>query len=138
MRRAVTGLSWFTAAASGWLAVMFLILHREGSLLGFLLAVLLLAQSVATLASLAMKTSPTWLRAVLAVGACGILYSGATMTATQLGRGPVDPLHPTGPHFEGYALVLGLALTVQGVLTLSMFLLDLLKGSSTSIPSAAR
>ena len=138
MKRALAGLSCFTAAASCWLGVMFLVLNRAGYVLGFLMAMLFIAQSAATLTSLAMNNPPRWLRALLALGACGILYSGATMMAAQLSRPPFDPLHPGGPHFEGYALVIGFALTAQGVLTLAMLLFDLLKGSSTPLPSAAR
>ena len=138
MKRALAGLSCFTAAASCWLGVMFLILHRAGYARGFLISMLFLAQSAASLTTLAMTNPPLWLRSLLALGACGILYSGATMMAVQLSRPAFDPLHPGGLHFEGYALVIGFALTAQGVLTLAMLLLDLLKGSSTSLPSAAR
>ena len=138
MKRALAGLSCFTAAASCWLGVMFLILHRVGGTRGFLMAMLFLAQSAATLTMLATKNPPLWLRSLLALGACGILYSGATMMAVQLSRPPFDPLHPGGPHVEGYALVIGFALTAQGLLTLSFLLLDLFKGSPTSLSSPAR
>jgi hypothetical protein len=42
--------------------------------------------------------------------------------AEQLSRSGVDPAQPRALHFEGYALLIGLALAVQGILTFVAFL----------------
>ena len=71
-----------------------------------LVAVLSVAQSGLTLALLAKAPSRPG-SVVVAVGACGLLALGASAIAQNL----------TGPHFEGFAVAIGMALTVQAVLT---------------------
>ena len=70
-----------------------------------LIAVLIAAQSGVTLAVTNAPSRPGIV--VAAMGACGLLALGASAVARNL----------TGPHFEGFAVVIGTALTVQAVLT---------------------
>jgi hypothetical protein len=73
--------------------------------------VLLVAQSLLAVAAVNGYLSRTWLRAVLLVGALGILYEGASAIRSMLFR----------PHFEGYVVVIGLALVLQAALTVAQF-----------------
>jgi len=97
-----------TIAASAWLATMALALHRAGyqALAG--LAVLFILQSLLTIGAVTRRLAGLGVRVVLTAGAIGILVAGERAVAANL----------TGPHFEGYAVIIGAALILQGVLTL--------------------
>ena len=77
--------------------------ERAAISVGFALAGLI------TLASLQLARPPAWLQALVALGAIGLVYAGSST---------VNAVLQPGAHFEGYALVIGAALAVQGVLTL--------------------
>jgi hypothetical protein len=107
MRSLLGAVCCFTIA-SCWLATMSLVLHQAGFRAQMGLALLFVAQSLLTLAVLAGLLPGIATRIVLAAGALGLATVGGGAIATNLSR----------PHFEGYALVIGAVLTLQGTLTL--------------------
>ena len=107
MRTVLNGLCWFTVAASCWLGVMFVVLQRAGYERGLALAALFVVQSLLTLAVTTGWLTAGWGRLLALTGAAGIVWAGGAAIAATL----------NGPHFEGYALVIGVALVVQGLLT---------------------
>ena len=108
MRTLLAGVCGFTIAASAWLASMALVLHRPGNGFLIVLALLFVLQSLLTLGLLAGRLRGTGARAVVALGAAGIAVCGGHAIASNLAR----------PHFEGYAVFIGAALILQGLLTL--------------------
>jgi hypothetical protein len=108
MRTLLAGVACFTIAASAWLASMAVVLHRPGypALVG--LALLFVLQSLVTIGFLAVRPGGHGTRILLALGAAGIAVCGGHAIAANLAR----------PHFEGYAVVIGAALILQGLLTL--------------------
>jgi hypothetical protein len=107
--RAVLGcLCCFTIAASAWLAAMAFGSARPGHLALSALASLFILQSVLTIRFVCRVSVRTRVRVVLAAGATAFLGQGGRAVAANLTR----------PHFEGYAFMIGLALVVQGLLTL--------------------
>jgi hypothetical protein len=108
VRTLLASLCCFTIAASGWLATMALALRRPGyqALAG--LALFCVLQSVLTIGVMAYKRSGYGARAVLATGAAVIVAAGGRAVFVNVTRS----------HFEGYALIIGVALVLQGLLTL--------------------
>ena len=97
----------FTLLASIWLAVMFVVLHRPGYERGVSLSLIFIIQSLLTMAITAGLLSALSWRLLALAGAAGIVWAGGAAAANTL----------NGPHFEGYALVIGVALVLQGLLT---------------------
>ena len=93
----------FTLLASSWLAVMFVVLHRPGYERGVSLALLFILQGLLTLALTSGLLSARWWRMLAVAGAAGIVWAGAAAVSNTL----------TGPHFEGYVLTIGGALSYQ-------------------------
>jgi hypothetical protein len=98
----------FTIAASAWLATMAFVSDRPGHLALSALAFLFVLQSLVTIGFTSGRFVGAGMRLVLAAGATGILGQGGRAVAANVTRA----------HFEGYAFVIGLALVVQGLLTL--------------------
>jgi hypothetical protein len=98
----------FTIAASGWFGTMALVLGRPGyqALVG--LALFFALQSILTIGFISRRLGGRGARIVLAAGAMGVVAAGARAIAGNLTR----------PHFEGYALIIGAALILQGLVTL--------------------
>ena len=99
----------FTLLATAYLTASLLVLRppRANYQQWSPMAALIIAQGVVTLVALFLvRTAPV--RYAALAGAVAIALAGALWVLTML----------SGPHFEGYALVLGSALVVQGVLTL--------------------
>jgi hypothetical protein len=111
MKAALTWMSLFTAAAGVWLAVMENILkhagHTERTAIGTCIAI----QGLATLLLLLLDGRFVF-RAVVLMGAAGVALLGASAIKRIL----------DAPHFEGFVLLIGSALIVQGVLTLVVVL----------------
>ncbi len=105
MRTLLAGACCFTIAASGWLAAMALVLRRPGyqGLVG--LALLFVLQSLLTIGVIAGQLGGRVGRVVLAAGATGLVAAGGRAIAVNV----------TGPHFEGYAVIIGVALILQGL-----------------------
>jgi len=73
-------------------------------------AIVILLQGALTLTALRVSGGKG-LRYLTAAGGAGIVALGASTLYGTV----------SGPHFEGYALVLGSALVIQGLLTLTLF-----------------
>ena len=112
MKPILIALSCFTAAASCWLVVMYFVLQHPGYEMRAVMATLFVIQSALTVASLAGWVDGLWVRVLLLGGAAAILLAGGSAVQATL----------KGDHFEGFALVIGLALVIQGALTLVVFL----------------
>jgi len=107
MRTALNVLCGFTLLASSWLAVMFAVLHRPGYERGVSMSLVFIIQSLLTLAITPGLLSELWWRMLALAGAAGIVWAGGAAVSHTL----------TSPHFEGYALIIGVALVLQGLLT---------------------
>ena len=114
MRTALAIVCSFTLLAVTYLSLSLLVLRppRADYQAWFLRAALFAAVGGLTLAALAGAVSGGRWRWGLVTGAVAIIWVGAEAVRATL----------TGPHFEGYALLLGGALVVQGALTLGVFL----------------
>ena len=107
MRIALNVLCGFTVAACLWLSVMFVVLHRPGFERGLVMSLMFVAQSLLTLAVVNHRVAaPAW-RILAAAGAAGIVWAGGNAIAQTL----------NSQHFEGFALLIGAALVLQGLLT---------------------
>jgi hypothetical protein len=84
-----------------------LVRHRPGSATLVGLALLFALQSLLALGFLVGRLSGPRARVVLVAGAAGLAAIGGRAIAVNLSR----------PHFEGYALIIGAALILQGLLT---------------------
>ncbi len=112
MRTVLASICAFTVLATIYLSLSLAILHppRASYEEWFLMAGLFIAQGVLTLGAVAGIVSGGWIRWLLLAGAAATIWvAGSWAYATV-----------SGPHFEGYALVLGSALVVQGALTLPL------------------
>ena len=114
MRTILAAVCAFTLLATGYLSLSVLILHppRVNYAMWFLMAALFAGQGVLTLATLAGVARGASIRWLLLAGGVAIILVGASWVRDTV----------SGPHFEGYALVLGSALVVQGALTLGAFI----------------
>jgi len=107
MRVLLNAVCGVTIAASIWLGVMFVVLHRPGFARGALTALLFVVQSL-----LAIAVANGWLaglvwRALSLVGAAGLLWFGVRTIAANL----------SSNHFEGFALIIGILLIGQALTT---------------------
>ncbi len=101
-------LAGLTIAASAWLGVMFVALHRPGFERGAGVAALFVLQSVLALLVANGGLSGILWRGLAMTGAVGLAVTGAFLLNRNL----------NGPHFEGYLLIIGVLLTLQGLTTL--------------------
>ena len=120
MRSALTAVCALTVAASTWLGVMFVVLHRPGYERGLGVSVLFVLQSLLAAAAINQWLEHGWWRAMTLVGAAAIAAAGTSTIASNV----------NGPHFEGYALVIGALLLLQGVLTILQLITSRLGQSS--------
>jgi len=124
MKSFLAAIAVFTATASCWLFVMYFVLKHPGYEAHASIALLFLAQSLLTLILVASSAPAGFsgrpeglhavrlgLRLIVLAGACGIAWAGVSAVSSTL----------TGPHFEGFALLIGSALVLQGALTLVTF-----------------
>jgi hypothetical protein len=98
-----------TLVATGYLSLSLLVLSspRANFTVWFELAAVLGAQSLATIIAINLPRPPAALRYAVASGALLLLLIATWRVRATL----------TGAHFEGYNLLLGAILVVQGVLT---------------------
>jgi hypothetical protein len=108
MRLLLNGLCAVTIAASAWLGVMFVVLQRPGFERGAAVAALFAVQSLLAIAVANGWLSGAMWRAVALAGAAGLTWAGTLALIRNL----------NGPHFEGYALIIGILLILQGLATL--------------------
>lgn len=111
MRASLTWMSVFTAAAGVWLAVMENIQKHAGHTERSAIAACIAIEGLATLLYLVMDGRSIF-RTVVFLGAVGVVLLGASAI-----KGILD-----GPHFEGFVLLIGSALIVQGLLALVVLL----------------
>lgn len=112
LKTALAAICLLTLSATLYLSASLLILQppRANYQQWVLMAGVVVVQGAVTL--VAMRAgSPRGLRYAAAAGGAAIAASGAASVYSAV----------SGPHFEGYALVLGSALVVQGLLTLTAF-----------------
>ena len=118
--------SVFTAAASCWLVVMYFVLKHPGYQSGAAIAGLFFAQSVLNLIAISRGSGIGGLRYLVLAGGCGIIWAGASAIQATL----------SSSHFEGYALIIGFALVVQGGFTLVQFAWPRGQAPATTTPAA--
>jgi hypothetical protein len=101
----------FAVAAGIWLAAMENILKHPGYAGRSVMDVCIAVQGIATLLFMLLN-GPPLLRAVVIAGAAAITLLGGFAIARDL----------QAQHFEGFVLIIGSGLIVQGALTVAMFL----------------
>ena len=99
-------------ALSGVLALSYVAFKGLDDLRPLAGLILFVALSALTLVVVAANISLMWADMLLLAGAAGLVWLGSSMVERTL----------SGPHFEGYALVMGAVGIFQGVLTLALFL----------------
>src|SRR3989442_9811157 len=108
MKTALAAVCILTVLATAYLSASLVVLHppRADYQQWAVVATLIVAQGVLTLVALFAAGSAALRSVVLAGGLLIALLGARSIYSTG-----------SGPHFEGYALVLGSMLIVQGVLT---------------------
>jgi hypothetical protein len=111
IKSALAAICFVTLAATAYLSLSLIILHppRANYQEWLPVAALFATQSGVTLIVLAGALSGGSIRWLLLAGAVTVTWLGAAWARATI----------TGSHFEGYALVLGSLLVVQGILTLA-------------------
>ena len=99
----------------GWLATMELFLRRPDYGWRFLVEAAIVAESGLTVAVLEDLVPAAPFRWPLTAGAFATGLAGWWVVAEDLSR----PGLPARPHFEGYLLIIGLALIAYGALTIA-------------------
>lgn len=112
MRATLTAICGLSLLATAYLSASLLILRppRANYVQWAVIALVIIAQGVLTLIALTTG-SPQGLRYTTAAGGVVFAAMGAWWVAGTM----------SAAHFEGYALVLGSAMAVQGLLTLATF-----------------
>jgi hypothetical protein len=112
VKAALTAIVVFTLAATVFLSLSLAILRppRANYQMWFVVASLIVTHGAITLAAL-WTSGPKGLRLAAMALALALAVVGAQSVDSTL----------SGPHFEGYALVLGSAMIVQGLLALLAF-----------------
>ena len=122
MRPILTIVCALTVAASSWLGVMFVVLHRPGYERGLEVSALFVLQSLLAGAVINQWLRQSSLRVVTLAGAVALAWAGTSAVLANI----------NGTHFEGYALIIGALLILQGVLTI-LHLITLLFSQSSKV-----
>jgi len=109
MRASLAWMSVITALAGVWLAVMEHILKHPGYAGRSTVAACIVIQGLATVLFLMWHGRPIF-RLIVQAGALGATVLGASAIIRML----------NAPHFEGFVLLIGAALIVQGILALAV------------------
>jgi len=114
LKNALTAMCVLLMLATAYLSLSLIILNppRANFPVWFTLAAIFTVQSVVTLVAITIPQPPAWLRMVAAAGACLLVGIAVWRVRATL----------NSSHFEGYNLLLGAMLVVQGALTLAAFL----------------
>jgi hypothetical protein len=109
LNRLLAASCWFTLFATAYLSLSVIILRppRLNYSAWFLMAGFFIAQSVLTLVTVVGSVRSNWARRVLIAGGVAIASTGTWWVHETV----------SGPHFEGYALILGSWVAIQGTLT---------------------
>jgi hypothetical protein len=124
VKTALAAICVFTLLATAYLSASLLILRppRANYQQWALVATLILVQSALTLAALWLGSKGPWLtEAPEARRRARYLAMAGGVAIAALGASSVYGTI-SGTHFEGYALVLGSALIIQGLMTIAAFL----------------
>ena len=121
LKTALTAACSFTLLATAALSASLIVLQppRANVRQWLLMAALFASAGAATLVALHVRPAGSAIRALALAGAVAIVGVGAIWVYATV----------SGPHFEGYALVLGSALVVQGGLTIAVLLPPLARAS---------
>ena len=111
LRAALAAIACVTVAASCFLTQSYLTLKGTSNLRPVVGLIPFVAQSALALVALGGLVSAPWFSWLLVASGAGIGWVGWSTIQSTL----------SGPHFEGYALVMGLIGIIQGVLTLVAF-----------------
>jgi hypothetical protein len=124
VKTALFAMCCLTVLATGYLSFSLAILRppRANYPEWFMMATLFVAQSVLTMAAVSAVLTGGWIRWLVLAGGIAIIWVGASWARATL----------ASDHFEGYAVVLGSTLIIQGALTLAVFLRPRLSGSFTA------
>jgi hypothetical protein len=117
LRRILAAVCGFTALAGLWLCVMEWVLKHSGFEMRALLDLAFVVQSVLTLAFVFGLAPGAW-RWIAAAGAVLVAYFGGSAVVRNLQQA----------HFEGFVIVIGAALVLQGLLTIAATTGPLLRG----------
>jgi hypothetical protein len=109
VNRLLAASCWLTLLATTYLSLSVIILRppRLNYSAWFLMAGFFIAQSVLTMVTVVGSARSTWARRVLIAGGVAIASTGGWWVHETV----------SGPHFEGYALILGSWVAIQGTLT---------------------
>ena len=107
LKQALTAASFFVVAAGSWLLVMENVLKHDGYRARSVVAACIAIQGLATLLFVLMKGSSVF-RYLIMTGAVAIVLLGGAAVFNIL----------RAQHFEGFVLIIGVALLLQGILTL--------------------
>ena len=126
LKTALFAMCAFTLLVTGYLSLSLAILRppRANYSEWFMMAPLFVAQSVLTMMAASALLSGAWIRWLVLAGGVAIIWVGAAWVHDTL----------ASEHFEGYAVVLGSLLLLQGALTLVVFLRQRLVGAVTAPP----
>ena len=121
VKTALLALCAFTLFATAFLSLSLIFLQppRANFQQWFPMAALIVAQGALTLTAVAGAKPAGWMQWLLVSGAAVVMWLG--------GRWAYSTVH--GQHFEGYALVLGSVLVVQGAVTLAYLTPRLIRAS---------
>jgi hypothetical protein len=108
MKSSLMCLCFFTLAAAAWLGIMETVLRHPGFVLRIFGEMFFAAQSLATILFLIFRGHKPF-RFLLMLGSVAILIIGGLAMIAVL----------KAAHFEGYILVIGAALILQGALTIA-------------------
>jgi hypothetical protein len=113
IKTALTATCVLLLLATGYLSLSLIVLNppRANFPVWFTLAAVFTMQSVLTLAAVRMERPPTGLRVAVAAGACLLVGIAIWRVRATL----------NSSHFEGYNLLLGAMLVMQGALTLAKY-----------------
>jgi len=126
VKTALLAVCTVTLLATGYLSLSLAILRppRAHYSEWFMMATLFAAQSALTMMAVSALFSGGWIRWLVLAGGVAIVWVGAAWVHDTL----------ASDHFEGYAIVLGSLLVVQGALTVVVFLRQRLVGAVTVLP----
>ncbi len=97
-----------TAAAAAWLGAMLVVLGHSGYGRDLLLSLFFILQSLLVLRVASRRSLARW-RVMSVAGAAGLIGVGARVIAVNLNRA----------HFEGFTLIIGGLVLLQGLLTVA-------------------
>ena len=110
LKTALAAMCVLLLLATGYLSLSLIILNPPANFpVWFTLATIFVVQSALTLVAITIPQPPAWLRFLVTAGGCVLVGIAVWRVRATLSRS----------HFEGYNLLLGAMLVVQGALTIA-------------------